>query len=299
MIAVLAGLNLLGAGKLTMVEVVIVTANLAVLVVLAGFGLAELSPEALVAPGGPLPVTAAATGAAAIFVSYEGFQLLTYEREQIQQPDRILTPGLVVSAAVVVVVYAVVAVGATTLIGAGTAIERASVALSLAAEQALGTLGLVAMTVAAAFATSAAINSTLFSSAQLARRVADDGELPAWLDHRNDHDVPDRAVLVVAALAAVLAWGGSLSALVEAASLAFLAAFGAVNVIALRQTAGWRWVPITSLVVGAGIAVVLVHRLATERLFALLLMLAVFAIAFALRPWLLRHATTEDGAGDS
>lgn len=55
-----------------------------------------------------------------------------------------------------------------------------------------------------------------------------------------------------------------------------------------RATMGPR-----GLVLGAGILVVLLHRLATGRLFALLLMLVVFAVALGLRPWLLRRVDTE------
>ena len=293
-LAALIGLDLLGAGKLKRVEITIVTANLVVLVVLAAIGMADWRPDRLVVDGGPLSPWAAWLGAAAIFVSFEGFQLLTYEYDEIRRPTRILTPGLAGSALAVVAIYAVVAVGATMILGADTAVERATVALSVAAEEAAGTGGLVAMTVAAMFATSAAINSTLFSTAQLARRVSDDGELPAWFDHRNDHDVPDRAVVAFGVGAGALALTGSLAALVEAASLAFLAAFGAVAVIAWRERALPRWVPGFAVVLGAAIGAVLVVRLATSKPVALGAMLAMFAAAFVLRPKLLERVPTED-----
>ncbi len=292
-LAGLIGLDLLGAGKLTRVEVVIVTANLAVLVALAVVGLTGWDPGALVVAGGPEPPTSAAMGAAAIFVSYEGFQLLTYDYDEIRRPERILTPGLVGSALAVVAIYVGVALGATMLVGADVVVERADVALSVAAEEAGGTLGLVAMTVAAAFATSAAINATLFSTAQLARRVSDDGELPAWFDHRNAHGVPDRAVVVLGVGAALLAVGGSLSSLVEAASLAFLAAFGAVNLIAWRQRAGSRVVSGTALVLGTAVGVLLVWRLVTTKPLALAAMVALFVVAFVARPRILARVRVE------
>jgi amino acid transporter len=291
--AALVGLNLLGVGKLKVVEIAIVAVNLVVLVVLGVVGLADWRPEQLVAPDGPLPITAAGMGAAVIFVSYEGFQLLTYEYDEVRDPDRILTPTLTWSAAVVVAVYVLVGVGATMAAGAGTVIEQASVALSVAAGEAMGTVGLVAMTFAAAFATSAAINSTLFSSAKLARRVSDDGELPAWLDHRNGHDVPDRAIVVLGAIAGLLAVTGSLSALVEAASLAFLVAFGVVHAIAWREDAAPRWVIMAGVGTGGVVGVLLLVRLTTERPVALVAILALFAISLFGRPRILARTTTE------
>lgn len=293
-LAGLTALNLAGIGKVKGVEITIVTGNLLVLVLLALVGLiAWWSPDRLVAPDGPRPVWDAWMGAAAIFVAYEGFQLLTYEYDEVRRPKRILVPGLVGSALAVVVIYAVVAVGATMIAGAGTVIEHKSIALAVAAENAAGSVGLVVMTVAAAFATSAAIISTLFSSAKLARRVSNDGELPAWFDHRNTEDVPDRPIVALGALAAVLVWIGSLAALVEAASLAFLAAFSSVHAIALRRSIGRPWISWLALVFTAVIGALLLYRLAVTRPVALALILTVFLVAYLARPWLLRRTRTE------
>ncbi len=176
-LGVLAGLtvvNLGGLAKLTAIEIVIVSANLFVLGVLAVVGMAEWSPLELSQTADSKPIGAALMGAAAIFVSYEGFQLLTYEYDDLDQPKRFLTPVLVIASSFVALVYVGVALGATMLVGADAVVGQASVALSVAAEEKFGTAGLAVMTVAAAFATSAAINSTLFSSGKLAERVARD-----------------------------------------------------------------------------------------------------------------------------
>ena len=297
-VVVLTGLNLSGLAKMQGVEIVIVSANVIVILALAGVGLvAYWSPGALTAPGGPKPIWDAWAGAAAIFVAYEGFQLLTYDYDEIQDPQRILLPGLVGSALAVVLIYVSVAVGATMIAGAGTVIESKGVALAVAAERAVGRPGLWALTIAAAFATSGAINSTLFSSGKLAQRVADDGELPAWLDHRNDRGVPSRAVLLLASLAAGLAWVGSLSGLVEASSLAFLAAFGVVHAVAWREGVGPRWITILAFALGSVILVLLLHRLATERPIPLAAILVAFAVSFFVRPWLLEPVDTEEPDG--
>lgn len=292
----LTGLNLMGVADLKRVEVAIVGANLLVLLVLGIVGVAGWDPGQLSAPDGPRTIWTSGLGAAAIFVSYEGFQLLTYEYEEIEDPSK-LTPVLTLGSAVVVLIYVLVAVGATMLIGAAGVLDNPTVALSAAAEHWAGTAGLIVMTVAAAFATSAAINSTLFSTAQLARRVADDGELPAWLDARNRNDVPHRAVIVIAAGAAFLAVIGSLSGLVEAASLVFLTAFAAVNIVALAERVGKRWVAGIALSAGGIVGAVLVYRLVTTKPVALAIIVALMVASFVARPWILQHVETEQSDG--
>lgn len=103
----------------------------------------------------------------------------------------------------------------------------------MAAREAIGTPGLIIMTVAAVFATAAAINSTLFSSSNLSKRVADDKELPG-IFQKTRNNVPYAAVILLGVLSTILAVIGKLSSLVEAASLIFLITFGTVNIIALN-----------------------------------------------------------------
>ena len=101
-------------------------------------------------------------------------------------------------------IYVMVALGTTMLIGADQVILHKEVALAIAGEKAFGTVGLVLVTIAAAFSTGSAINATLFATARLTHRVALDGELPAAVDHHNRQGAPDRAVIGLGVTAAVL-----------------------------------------------------------------------------------------------
>jgi len=76
------------------------------------------------------------------------------------------------------IVYVVVVLGTTMLVGADEIVRHHEVALSIAGQKALGTAGLILVTVGASFSTGSAINSTLFATARLAQEVAEDGELP-------------------------------------------------------------------------------------------------------------------------
>ena len=166
---------------------------------------------------------------------------------------------------------------------------------TLAGRQALGTVGLGVVTAAAAFSTGSAINSTLFATARLARTVAEDGELPASFDHQNEAGIPDRAVIALGTLAAVLAVAGTLTSLVEAASLAFLFTFTVVSRLAFRERAGMRIVTGFGALAGAAACVALIVRLTRTDPIALALLGLMVLIAMFGRPILLRYVRREDG----
>jgi amino acid transporter len=179
-VVLFVGLNLRGVGEAGGVEIFLVWFKLVVLVGLAGWGLA-------------------------VFMAYEGFQLLTYDYKDIETPQKTLPRAVLSAIVIVTVVYVVVALGTAMLIGGDQVVRHKEVALAIAGRRALGTVGLVIVTIAAAFSTGSAINATLFATARLANKVAEDGELPAAMDHKNAAGIPDRAVIVLGAAAAVLA----------------------------------------------------------------------------------------------
>lgn len=290
--AVFIGLNLRDVGESGGVEIVLVWFKLAALVALAGFGLARWN-TALLSQGAPeAGIGTALFGAAAVFMAYEGFQLLAYDHDDIADPDRTL-PRVVISAIVVViVVYIAIAIGTPMLIGADHVIAHEEVALAIAGREAFGTVGLVVVTVAAAFSTGSAINSTLFATARLSHQVTRGGELPAVIDHRNTHGVPDRAVIGFGVLAAAFAAVGTLTGLVEAASLAFLFTFAVVCALAFHARAGHRAITGFGAATAAAAAVALVFRLAEDEPWALVLLGALALVAVFARPWLLKRVRT-------
>lgn len=180
------------------------------------------------------------------------------------------------------------------LIGADQVVQHQEVALAIAGQKALGTVGLVIVTIAAAFSTGSAINSTLFATARLSGTVAEDGELPAALSHRNRHGIPDRAVIALGATAALLAAIGKLTPLVEAASLTFLFTFAVVCGLAFHQRAGARVTTGFGVVAPAFAVIALIIRLIQNDPFALLVLGILVLIAVFERPVLLRHVKTEN-----
>lgn len=292
-IALFVGINLRGVGESGGVEIFLVWFKLVVLVALAAWGLAQWDPSMLSRGAPHAGVGAALFGAASVFMAYEGFQLLIYDYDDIDAPQKTLPRAILSAIVVVIVVYIVVALGTTMLIGADQVIAHKEVALAVAGRQAYGTVGLVVVTIAAAFSTGSAINSTLFATARLAHTVASDGELPAALDHKNGAGVPDRAVIGLGAFAAAFAVIGTLSTLVEAASLAFLFTFAVVCSLAFHARAGNRLVTSLGAILGAMATVALIVQLVRTDPIALAFLALLVAIAVFVRPALLRHVKTE------
>ncbi len=286
-------LNLAGIGKLSKVEIAIVSVNLLVLLAIGIYGVTQWDPDQLVAGIEPRPIWSIFIGGASIFMAYEGFQLLSYEYSKIKNPSKNFMPTLLSAVIFVIIVYVLVALGATMLGGASALVSFKQIALSVAAKKAWGGTGLVVMTVAAAFATAAAINSTLFSTANLSKRIANNGELPNWFDHTNGNEVPDRSIMVLGALSGILAVIGSLSSLVEAASLVFLFTFGVVNWLAYRESNKWKVFPLMGVILTALVGTALVFRLAISKPVALGVLVLLIILIVLGRPLLLSQKTQE------
>ncbi|MCG6924655.1 MAG: APC family permease [Acidobacteria bacterium] len=288
-VALFVGLNLRGVGEAGGVEVFLVWFKLLVLVGLAGWGLAHWDSSMLSRGIPEAGLGASLFGAASVFMAYEGFQLLTYDYEDIDSP-LITLPRAVLSAIVVVIaVYVAVSLGTVMLVGADQVVEHQEVALAIAGQRALGTLGLVLVTVGAAFSTGSAINSTLFATARLALKVAQGRELPSALEHRNRSGIPDRAVVSLGILAALLAAVGTLGVLVEAASLAFLFTFAVVCGLAFAQRAGRRLVTGPGALAAAAALLALVMRLYRTDPLALGFLALLVVLATVGRPMLVRR----------
>ena len=287
--ASLVALNLRGVGESARFEIAAVWAKLVVLGLLAAVGIARWSPEQLAddVPGGS--ISGVLVGAAAIFMAYEGFQLLAYDYDDIDRPSHTLRRALLPAVVLVTAVYVLVALGSATLVGAGTLVEEKEVALAAAGEAAAGTFGKVLVSVAAALSAGSAINATLFATARLVRRVASEGELPHSLAGTNRRGLPGRAIVVLGAAGTVLAAVGSLGRLVEAASLTFLVTFAVVNALAALRLPSQRLLAVVGAIGAGGAAAVATWRLATTEPIALALLTAMIVAAVGVRPLVLER----------
>ncbi|MCP9222982.1 APC family permease [Erythrobacter sp. LQ02-29] len=261
-IAILAGVNLMGVKESAGVEIFVVWAKLIILLALAVIGIAHWAPDNLQVTGdgggGQSPFLGAIVGAASVFMAYEGFQLLSYDYEEMEKPKRDIGRGMILAVAAVIVVYILVAVGTGMLIGADKVIAEKEVSLAIAGRAAAGEVGFIAVAIAALFSTASAVNATIFSTARLTKRASELGEMPDAFDKTNSAGVPWFGTVLIAVVAGVLALFGGLDPLVKAASLVFLAIFAIVNLISIRKDAGIRWISVAGLIGAVASAIVLV-----------------------------------------
>ena len=279
LIALITMVNLVGVGSAAIVEIVTVWGKVFVLVALGVWGLSAGNPEMLTASGSERGIVDAVIGAASVFMAYEGFQLLSYDYEDVENPERTVPLAMLSAIGSVVVIYVLVTFGSIMLVGPDAIIEHREIALARAGQEALGSAGLWIVTIAALFSTASAINATLFAVGRLVERIAEDDEMPRFFDHENSHGIPDRAIIVLSAAAAGLAAVGSLGQLVEAASLGFLLTFAVVSALAAFEVKRRRWVSVVGAVGSVAAIGVLAWKLAQEKplslgAFAVLLLIA-------------------------
>jgi len=290
----LTGVNLAGVGEASKVEIITVWGKLAVLFGLAAAGLWHFSPEAVRYPSAqPGGIGGAVVGAAVIFMAYEGFQLLTYDYEDIRDPERTLPRALLSAIVSVIVVYILVTLGSANLVGAEKLIQHKEVALAEAGQAVLGMAGKIIVSVAAAFSTASAINATLFATARLASTVAADGELPRFFCRKNSRQIPDRSVILLGLLGASLALVGNLEDLVESASLAFLFTFATVNVLGAFETEKRRWICWAGAAGAMAAGGMLLLRVVEHQPAALAGMAFMVVAATVVRPWVLKKTARE------
>lgn len=268
-----------------------------VFVAAMGFLAVEASEALPILEHGPGSTVAAA---ALVFVAYEGFQLLTYDYDDLRDPSRDLPRAVRISIPLVIATYMIVAFVTTGALSDESIAGSGETVLASVARPVLGRAGIVAVLVAAVFSTASAINATLFASARLGRRVADDGQLPSTLTRwtRDGVPVPFLALMALGAIAVEVT--GSLERITTFSSLVFLSVFAVVNAAALAHrtwTGWWRLVPslgLTGCLAAAG--TLAVHLWRTDRP-SLWVVLAVSAGLAALRAlYVMLHPHTGSGS---
>jgi len=235
-------LNFLGTRATGAVENILVSLKVGVLVL---FGVGGLAYATFVSDA---PVVYDVTGVVAVdpwvaagvsFVAFQGWQLLFYDQERIVDPIETVRRAVYVAIAVAVAIYVLVAVATYNLAPAALA-SHPHTALKDAAETALSAVGLAGVggaiiALSALFSTGSAINATLFSAAHFAKGMLSEGLLPDQVGDPDVDGVPPTTVLGLGAVTAALAVYGSLSAITNFASVAFIAVFGSMSYLAFRQ----------------------------------------------------------------
>lgn len=241
-VAGFVGLNLLGARASGSAENVLVAVKIVVLVAFGVGGIAYISTagSGSISPGFETmtsfnPIMAAAVS----FVAFQGWQLLFYDQESIENAAETVPKAVYISIPLSVAIYVLVAV-ATFAIAPEALQQHPHTALVTAAETILSPLGLASLggliiAGSAVVSTGSAINATLFSAGHFAKGMLTDDLLPDRLGDADADGVPERTLLVLGGITAAFSAWGSLNAITTFASLSFIVVFGAMSFLAFRH----------------------------------------------------------------
>lgn len=240
-VALITILNLSGVRESGISEDILVYTKITILAGLVGIGFINVSPEQV------YPIVSHGLGntikaGALVFVAYEGFQLLTYDYNTIENHKVNLPKAIVISISAVLGIYVLIAFVLTGSLSPDTIAQHKETVLAMLAEPVLGQFGIVVVLVAAVFSTASAILATIFAISRLAKRIADDGQLPHQLTDNQRSGVPVYFAILIAALAIVVQFFGNLEEITSFSSLVFLFVFSIVNFMGYKHEIfqGWK-----------------------------------------------------------
>ncbi|WP_290625606.1 APC family permease [Lactobacillus sp.] len=224
-------INLLGSKKVARAQTIIVSLELIILLIfiVVGFTKAKIPTPSFSSNRGLGIISAAGL----LYVTYEGFGVITNAAGNMSDPKRQLPRAMFLSLAIVTVIYVITSIVVVTTLGTKGAIANQGHALAEAGKAVLGPVGHYGIGLAALVATASAVNSTMFGDENLGLRIAKVGEIPSQFGAMTKLKGP-KGLFITAGLTAIFVVVFPLSAVGEMASLAFLLVYASVNIGHLR-----------------------------------------------------------------
>lgn len=234
--------NVIGTEKAGELEDYLVFVLLAVMFVVLGYGLVDITgvvgtshrPDEF-APAGAMPIF---TTAALVFTSYLGFAGIANLAGEIREPDRNLPRSMIGSVVLVGILYVATIVVATSVFSTEQLSkfgETATVELGL---ELFGPTGALVVLGAGLLATASSANASLMGASRSVYALSDDHVLPDALSRVNESfGTPHISVLATGIPIAVVIGFGYLELLAEVASVLHLVLYGmmCVAVFLLRR----------------------------------------------------------------
>jgi len=244
-IALMALINLLGPSLVDRSEGFF---NVGKLSILAAFVIAGLAGHGLtfsrLGPSDWVSLPKIISSGMAVFLSYEGFELIANASDRIRNPRRNVPLAFYGSVATAIVLYFFIIVVTLGYLSFEALEQASNYPLSAAAEVFMGKPGFLLLSVGAILATASAINAGIFGASKLPITLAQMGEAAGIWDREVWQRHP-AGLIYVAASALVISNLLNLHAMSAAASAGFLAIFSLVNFANARlsqQTTSKGWI---------------------------------------------------------
>jgi len=283
-IALFTALNYFGVRRSSRVNLAIVAVSLATLLLFVGLGAGAFRAENLrpFAPGGWRGMLEAS---AILFFAYTGYARIATLGEEVREPRATIPRAVLITIVGAILLYLAVALVAVGAAGAG-AMAATAAPLRVAADRSgFPWLGAV-VSIGGVTAMLGVVLSQLLGLSRMAFAMARRGDLPRFLEHVGRRSgVPDRAVVAVGGIAAVVAATGTLVTVASAAAFTILVYYGIANLAALRMPRRAKLYPDVVPVVGLAACALLAGSLAPRTIAT---GIALLAAGFAAR-WLSRR----------
>ncbi|RMH44885.1 MAG: amino acid permease, partial [Gammaproteobacteria bacterium] len=194
------------------------------------------------------------------FVAYEGFQLVINAVQEIDKPSSQIPLAIYLAILVATGIYVLIAYAAINAIDVKVLVEHQEYALAAGARDIVGKWGEALVIAGALLATASAISGTMFGASRQMAEIAKDGFMPRFFAKRVRGTIPQRAVLLMGGLAAVMVIGGTLRLILEFGSVTFLLVSLAVAVMNYRLSGETQASAILSTLAigGLGLATILI-----------------------------------------
>ena len=173
------------------------------------------------------------TAAALLYVTYQGFGVVTNTSGEMRQPSKQLPRAMFSALAIVAVVYLVISTLVVSLISVPVLERDAGHVLADAGNAVLGHTGFLVVSAAAILATASAVNATIFAASNIGYDVAQNKQLSVALTRTVWRSAPV-SLFVSGLITVAFVLFFPLSAVGQMTSLAFLVVYGAVSYGHLR-----------------------------------------------------------------
>ncbi|PWJ26751.1 amino acid:proton symporter (ABT family) [Branchiibius hedensis] len=242
LVVVLVGVNMIGSKLVGRSELFVIGIELAIIAIFVVASFFKADPDRFHQVGGD-GVIGILFAAGLLYVTYEGFGVVTNSAGDMKNPAKELPRAMYQALAIVIVVYVLVSALIVMLLPLSGIVENQGHVFAEAGRAALGHVGFVVIGAAALLATASGVNATLFGDANLAFTVAKEGEMPEDFARGVWHS-GTWGLLIAGGLTCAFVVFFPLSAVGQMASLAFLIVYGTVSLGHLRladQTGAKRW----------------------------------------------------------
>lgn len=182
-ILIFTAINFMGAKTVGKSEIFIVSIKFGMLLLFAAAGIVYINTGNLSTSAWPTSKSIL-FGAGMVFLTYQGFELITNAAEDVSYPEITLPRALYLSVIIVIFIYVSVSFAVIGNLSIPEIEASKDYVLAAAAKPFLGVTGFKVMALAALISTSSAINAALYGGANISYMLAKEGRLPIFIERK-------------------------------------------------------------------------------------------------------------------